>query len=153
VAVAGGIAYLANGGVQLVDVCQAPSSGAAAVVAEVETGGNAEAVAVSGGRAYVGGNAGLAVVDVSDPANPAVLGSASAPGNALGVAVAGGVAYVADAGEDVQAVDITDPAAPAIIGSFKTAGSAGSLALAGNVVYVADGSALRILPAVVQAVP
>ncbi len=40
--------------------------------------------------------AGLQVIDVSDPANPAILGFVDTPGGAAGVAVSGTVAYVAD---------------------------------------------------------
>ncbi len=41
-------------------------------------------------------SSGLQVIDVSDPANPAVLGFLDTRGGAAGVAVSGTVAYVAD---------------------------------------------------------
>jgi hypothetical protein len=52
---------------------------------------------VAGGHAYVAdrGSGDLQVVDVSDSANPQVVGSCDTPGLANGVAVAGGYTYVA----------------------------------------------------------
>jgi hypothetical protein len=56
-------------------------------------------VAVSGHYAYVADwDAGLQVIDVSDPANPRRVGGYDTPGYALGVAVSGNYAYVADGG-------------------------------------------------------
>ena len=55
------------------------------------------AVAVSGNYAYVAAkNAGLQVIDVSNPANPQRVGGYDTSGSALGVAVSGNYAYVAD---------------------------------------------------------
>ena len=57
--------------------------------------GNARGVAVSGNYAYVAvGDAGLLVIDVSDPANPRGVGGFDTPGFAQGVAVSGNYAYV-----------------------------------------------------------
>ena len=54
-------------------------------------------VAVAGSYAYVADrDAGLRVVDVSNPAAPFEVGSYDTPGYAYGVAVAGAYAYVAD---------------------------------------------------------
>ena len=56
--------------------------------------GPASAIAVSGGRAYLGSGAGLLVLDVSSPAAPVKLGEVPLPDGVQGVAVAGGYASV-----------------------------------------------------------
>jgi hypothetical protein len=54
-------------------------------------------IAVAGNLAYVAaGDAGLWVIDVSDPTAPREVGACDTPGEGLGVAVAGNMAYVAD---------------------------------------------------------
>ncbi len=54
-------------------------------------------MAVSGTLAYVAdGDAGLQIIDVSNPASPVRLGGYDTSGTAYGVAVSGTVAYVAD---------------------------------------------------------
>jgi len=59
--------------------------------------GDAEAVYVSGGLAYVAdGSEGLRVLNVSDPTNPIKLGFYDTPGYAQDVYVSNGLAYVAD---------------------------------------------------------
>jgi hypothetical protein len=96
---------------------------------------------VTGTVAYVAGSySGLQVIDVSDPASPAILGSVFTPGFALGVAVSGTMAYVAYAGDydsGLQVIDVSDPASPAILGSVFTPYPSG-VAVSGTVAYVAD---------------
>ncbi len=106
-----------------------------------------QSVDVAGNYAYVAaGLTGLWVIDVSDPANPAITGSLNTPGSANAVKVAGTVAYVADSG-DVAAIDVHDPAHPALLGQLP-AGFAMGLAVRGGLLYVADwGYGLRILDA------
>ena len=59
--------------------------------------GLAYGVAVSGNYAYLAvAEAGLQVLDVSNPANPQWVGGYDTSGGALGVAVSGNYAYVAD---------------------------------------------------------
>ena len=62
-----------------------------------DTPGYAYAVSVLWNYVYVADNdAGLRVVDVTNPANPFEVGFYDTPGSADGVAVAGNYAYVAD---------------------------------------------------------
>jgi hypothetical protein len=77
------------------------------------------AVRVKGNLAYVAaGSAGLAIYDVTDPSQPALLGTADTPYFAMDVAVYGTHAYVADwHSPGFCVVDVTDPSAPAVIGS------------------------------------
>jgi len=62
---------------------------------------------VSGHYAYVAdGEAGLQVIDVSDPANPRRVGGYDTPGRAVDVAVSGDYAYVADGNWGLQILRI-----------------------------------------------
>ena len=70
-------------------------------------------VAVSGNYAYVaGGDGGLRIIDISNPAAPTEAGFYDTPGDARGVAVAGNYAYVADGKGGLRMIDISNPAAP-----------------------------------------
>jgi hypothetical protein len=109
--------------------------------------GDAYGVAVSGHYAYVAvGDAGLQVIDVSDPAHPRRVGGYNTSGWAHGVAVSGHYAYVADGDEGLQVIDVSDPANPRWVGGYDTPGSAEGVAVSGDYAYVADGGwGLQIL--------
>lgn len=67
-------------------------------------------VAVVDSTAFVAnGLEGLLIVDVTDPANPRILGSVATPGEVRTVAVSGGVsvAYVANSDSGLQVIDIS----------------------------------------------
>ena len=105
-----------------------------------DTSGTAEGVFVSGDVAYIAdGSHGLATVDVSDPASPALLTRHDTAGDAWDVAVSGRVAYVADGVAGLVAFDVSDPTGPIFLDSFDTSGTAQGLCIAGDVVFVADG--------------
>jgi hypothetical protein len=92
-AVSNGIAYLAAGGLQIVDVSNPDNPRLLSTLSV--SGNNAGAVAVVGTTAYVTGNQ-LSVVDASNPSVPVVLGvsspsSLSVP--ALALAASGPAAY------------------------------------------------------------
>ncbi len=108
--------------------------------------------AISGGLAYVADDeAGLRIVDVSDPANPAFAGFYSIPrialhdevntlmyDNVASVAVAQGHAYVAEYQFGLRVVNIADPSNPVEVGFYDTPGDAHGVAVAGDTAYVAD---------------
>jgi len=99
-------------------------------------------VAVSGNYAYVAtGQAGLLVIDVSDPANPQRVGGCDTNGPASAVAVSGGNAYAATGQAGLQVIDVSDPAHPQRVGGYDTSGFAYGVAVSGNYAYVADGPA------------
>ena len=113
----------------------------------------AAGIAVSGDVAYVAaGNAGLLLMDVSDPRHPAVLsafsepmpGAADRPLAGEDVTASGHVAYVFGQSH-IRLVDVSDPRRPRGLGSvlLPTNNSAWGplMARAGNVLYVADGDA------------
>jgi hypothetical protein len=83
---------------------------------DVDFGALADVV-VEGDYAYVAGWTGLLIVDVSDPAEPAVAGSHYTPGSARSVAVLGSRppahthAYVADGFFGLRMLDVSTPTA------------------------------------------
>ena len=101
------------------------------------------AVDVSGTNAFVASGDGLMAIDVTDPANPALLGSISTPGTARDVFASGNFAYIADTDSGLQIIDITDPSNPSITGNYIYPGgdSAWGVFVSDNTAYVAYGSA------------
>ena len=110
---------------------------------------------MSGSHAYIAdGVAGLIVVDVTEPANPFVVGSVDTPGYTYSVAVSGNYAYVADGFIGLQVVDITTPESPFIVGAFHTDHVAYSVVATGSHAYVANGQlGMLTLPAQCDVTP
>jgi hypothetical protein len=104
-------------------------------------------VKVVGNYAYIALNqGGLAVFDISNPANPVRVGGYDTSGWAYGVAVSGNYAYVADSEAGLQVIDVSNPANPVRVGGYDTSGAAAGVAVSGSYAYVADGRAgLEIL--------
>ena len=122
-------------------------------------------VTVTGNYAYVtqqrqGGDApgGLAIIDVSDPKSPLVVGTYSDVFNARGIAIAAGHAFMADWtdtaapsewewAKGLVIVDVaTDPANPTLVGAFKTHGTVANVEILGDRAYVMDdGEGMIIL--------
>ncbi len=109
--------------------------------------GTARAVAVQGNYAYIGDGKRLVILDVSDPADPVVVGETDPlPGVVQDVAVVGHYAYIADDWEGLRIIDVSNPASPIEAGSYTGIGEAEEVAVAGNYAYVAaDWSGLRII--------
>jgi hypothetical protein len=100
--------------------------------------GFARGVAVANNYAYLVGESGLRVVNVSTPTAPVVVGTCNTPGSATAIALAGNYAYVAADSAGLRIIDISNPAAPTLIGGYDTSGSSRNVALAGNYALVAD---------------
>lgn len=86
-------------------------------------------IQVQGNYAYIvlsGGNPDFIVMDVSDPANPSIVGSLVLPGGPRNIAVSGGFAYVASNrnNQELQVIDISIPASPSLVGSLNLSGNA-----------------------------
>jgi len=114
-------------------------NGAFSFVGGLTTEGGAVRVAVSGNFAYVADQAsGLAIVDISNPADPTLAGNFNTDGTAYDVAVSGNYAYVAD-GLGLRILDVSDPANPSSVGFYDSPGIAYGVAVAGNYAYLADG--------------
>lgn len=107
------------------------------------------AFALAGDHAYLASQAvGLQIVDVSDPAAPALVGAYDQV-HARGVAIAGGRAYVTTGtcfvGVDLVVVDVADPTSPAVVDSIPLADCSPpprGATLAGSIAYVWPAPAL-----------
>ena len=76
----------------------------------IDTPGDANDVVVVGDLAYVADNqAGLRIIDISNPEEPTEVGFFDTPGTALHVAISGDYAYVADGPGGLCIVDISEP--------------------------------------------
>ncbi len=96
---------------------------------------------VVGQRAYLPTSVGtLKVVDVSDPADPVLLGTSDALGTMEKVEVVGNLAYVAGL-SGLFILDVSDPRDPEMIGLFDTAGIGNGYGVdvVGDLAYLADG--------------
>ena len=140
---------LSLGSVVLVHTCFLLLAGSAATgqprleplrLGGYDTSGSASGVAVSGSLAYVADlDAGLQIIDVSNPASPVRLGGYDTSGQAFGVSVQGTIAYVADYDAGLQIIDVSNPANCVRLGGYDTSGRAFGVAVAGNRIYVAHG--------------
>ena len=108
-------------------------------VGGIETGGYASGLQVVGNYAYLGdGEAGLQVIDVSQPAKPIWVGGIDTAGYARGIQVIGHYAYVADGDAGLQVIDVSNPTHPVQVGTLDTSGYAKTLQVVDNDAYVAD---------------
>jgi len=98
---------------------------------------NAAALHVVDGLAYVAcGNAGIRIVDVSEPADPVPLGKLALVGSAEDVFYYGFL-FVAANTSGVIVVDVADPSSPDVTGIFDTPGKAKAIFVSGTEAYVA----------------
>jgi hypothetical protein len=103
------------------------------------TPGYAYGVAVSDSYAYVAyDEAGLRIINISNPALPVEAGFYDTPGYAFGVAVSGRFAYVADFEAGLRIIDISNPVLPVEAGFYNTPGYAYGVAVSDSYAYVAD---------------
>ena len=122
---------------------------------ELETAGRclperpAVSVQVVDEYAYVAGN-GLSVVDVSNPAEPRIVGRVGTATELTSVAVSLPFAYATDADGVVRAIDVSNPAKPALAASYDTGFSAHDIFVHEPYLGVANGDGglviLRYLP-------
>ena len=110
------------------------------------------------GVMYVTSVSGLTTYDVSDPANPTVLGTLPLPHfENEDVDLGGNILLISnDAAEStgvLYVIDITDPAAPALLTAFPMGGAAGvggpghtaSCVLACRYAWVTDGGGIKVI--------
>jgi len=110
-------------------------------------GGDARDVKVSGNYAYVADHdAGLQVIDVSNPTNCVRVGGYDTGGSAFGVAVAGNYAYVTDGYAGLQVINVSNPTNCVRVGGYHAAGLTLSVAVAGSYAYMAiNGGLFRVI--------
>ncbi len=118
-----------------------------AILGALEIEGEAWDVSVSGNYAYVAGNMGLHIIDISDSANPVLISSVSTPGWANRMAISRGIAYIADESGTLEIINISNPYAPKPVTSVAMPGPAQGIAVtdAGIAYIVEDGEGLVIV--------
>src|SRR6185436_12656351 len=109
-----GFAYVADGlnGVTIVDVSEATQPVVRGHVGDI---GNAVGIDVQGTRGVVAAGSSIHVLDLADPAAPAVVGSSNIGGGMRDVVMRGNYAYVAASAIGYRVVNIADPAAPVVV--------------------------------------
>lgn len=109
--------------------------------------GSAYDLEVVGNLAYVSlvnaGIGGLAIVDISNPAQPRRVGGYTSPENAWSIAVANNLVYLGEGGEGFEILDVRNPANPFRVGGYRT--SVSDLDVEGHYVFVASGDGLKIV--------
>ncbi|MBD3335612.1 MAG: hypothetical protein GF355_08850, partial [Candidatus Eisenbacteria bacterium] len=131
----GDLAYL-GGGSQLM-IYDVSNLEQPAFVGSVDAG--TEKLDVSGSYAYLArGSDGLRAVNVSDPANPKVVGTYPTYGSSRSAYVDGDYAYVAQGTHGVVVIDASDLAQPHDVGKYETPGIVQDVMVAGGYAYVAD---------------
>lgn len=145
VAVQDAHAYLGVGANLAIWDVTAPA--AVAPVASVPLSDDIEAVALAPPYAYaVTADAGLAIVDVQNPAQPQITGIYSAADADLrDIAVTGGFAFVADKNSGLLIVNVGDPAGPLLSGLYPMPIGATDVVITGGHAYVLDGRDLWVV--------
>jgi len=96
---------------------------------------------LSGNYAYLTtSKSGFAILDVSDPEIPTLLGSATTANNARDIAVSGNYAFLAINVSGLSVFNISNPAAPVYVTRKNTLGSAFGVEIAGGYIFIANGS-------------
>lgn len=104
------------------------------------------ALTVDGPLLYFGVGQSIAILDISDPVNPVVVGqSKNMPDVPLNIAVRGGYAYVAAGGSGLRIYDVGEPSSLSETGFYKTSGEALSVAVVGHYAYVAVAQASLVI--------
>ena len=140
IAVAGDTVYVADEwGLRLIDVCSPTVPAEIGFIELIQDYAATQGIAVSGTLAYLAAaDAGVLLVDVSNPADMSVVGTYDSPGNVQGVAVAGSRMYVADS-DGLRVADVSSPTLPVEMGFFDTPGVVESVTTSGTLAYVSDG--------------
>jgi hypothetical protein len=100
---------------------------------------------IVGNTLYLAGtSAGVAVVDLTNPASP-VLKTIVPQASARGIEAVGATVFVGNGGAGVTLLDATNPNAPAVFGTLDLAGSAWSLAFNRGSLYVATEGGLAVI--------
>jgi hypothetical protein len=105
----------------------------------------------AGTYAYVvTSEAGLHIIDISDPNSPVIAGSVDTSGEARDIALVGSTLYVADGLAGLLVIDVANKSTPKIIGTFNTPlgyptpTSFTSVTVAGDYVWVTAGYLLSL---------
>jgi hypothetical protein len=113
-------------------------------IGDFTTTGCINSVVVEGDIAYVAAwNLGLAIIDVSNPQNPTLLGQTNQPYDFTNIAVNGDVAYLLN-NSGIQFFDISNPQNPIGIGSYII-NNPSCLTVSNNIAYVVNNEDYLLL--------
>ncbi len=149
VPVGNGLAFAADGplGFEVIDIL---SPAAVSVISVLSLPSSAHAVAPAAAppgvvptHAFAAFDFGLAVIDVTDPKVPRLVGQLDLAHGARDIVVRGAYAFLAAAELGLVVVDVADVTAPALVGAADTPGEGLGVAITedGAVTLVADGHA------------
>jgi hypothetical protein len=100
---------------------------------------------VSGTHAYARGTeGGLAVLDISNPTAPAIVGGRYTPQGAGRPAVAGNYVLLPNEHVGLYAIDVADPTLPEVVGLYRTYAYASSVAVSGDRVFLGESDSRRV---------
>lgn len=102
---------------------------------------------VEGNYAYVGYAYGLAILDVSDPANPDTVRKifSGSRDQIFNIFKAGDYVYTCHPNEGFRIFDVSVPLNPTLAGVYDTPGLCEDIFVANNLAYISDFSALQII--------
>jgi len=104
-------------------------------------------VHVSGDIVYLAENypfGGIHLIDVSNPALPALISSYDTPGSPVSIHVSGDTAYVAG-NPTLEIIDVSNPSSPISLGFYPTGSDTNDVYVSGNIAYVTKRSGLQII--------
>jgi hypothetical protein len=137
--VAGGFAFIADGGVsgglQIANISDPMNPH---IVSFLNSSISVYDVFVEGNNAFIGGGGGLKIVDITDVMNPSVIGSYFTYGGISSIDVEGDIAVLCDSYSDsILTVDITNPKNPSLLGSVNVSEGVLDVCIEGNYAYIA----------------
>lgn len=97
-------------------------------------------IAIADDYAYAADNATFLIVDITDPASPALIGSYETEDSIYDVEITGDYAFVATYGNGLTILNITDPAFPELISNYDTTALTADVAVNANYACLADHS-------------
>ena len=141
----GGYAYVAADGLNVIDLAD-PSH--PVLVEQWLAYPRVRDLKVAGSYAYLVtyNPPGVAIVDISDPANPSQLGfhASTVQINPASIDVEGPYAYLACGGGGLRVLDVSDPAAPVEVGIYSNGSVFWELDVHGEVAYLASSDLLMV---------
>lgn len=117
------VAESANGGVEVIDVTDPSHPQHAGWKPAPDFSYQAIDLAIVGSRVYVANNeAGLQILDLSQPHQPVGLGTLDTSGTTFGVALDNNRLYAADGNDGLVILGLNDPSRPARLGNCRLGG-------------------------------
>ena len=113
------------------------------LIGEIDTGGQALAVHVEDGFAFVIDvgtldTLGLVIVNISNPSQPEILSTYHDGGLPFALESVDEIVYIADQFEGLRIINISDPTHPTEIEGYVGSGMAFDLEIVGNLLFMAD---------------